>query len=325
MTDWIYRFFSLWVVQQGGSLWMPARASLTADYVDDLFYFILYLSIFFFVLIVATMLVFVFKYRRKSETQKTSPLHGNRTLEVAWSLIPALLLIVIFVWGFRGFLAMNIPPRNALEIRVTGQKWSWSFSYPKQGVVVPDLVVPVGRPVKLVMSSQDVIHSFFVPAFRIKKDVLPNRYTVAWFEPTETGEFHVFCTEYCGTGHSTMLSKVTVKSEREFEEWISTGGGMAGLGGVEMGKQLVQSQGCVACHSVDGSKLLAPSLKGMFGKQEKLVGGEAISVDDNYIRESITDPALKVVEGFQPIMPTYKGRLKDVQIDAIIDYIKSLE
>jgi len=309
-----------------GTFWLPPSASITTKYVDDLFYFILYLSLFFFVLVIATMIIFVVKYRKRSDHQRTSPIEGNRSLEIAWSLIPTVLLVVICVWGFRGFMGLSVPPRDAIEIRVSAQKWSWSFTYPLDGIVSPELVVPVDQPVKLIMSSQDVIHSFFVPAFRVKRDVLPNRYTVVWFEATETGDYHIFCTEYCGTGHSQMLSTVKVLPRVEYNSWLSSGGGVGGEGvsSAEFGAKLFANQGCVACHSVDGTRLVGPSLKGLFGRQEELVDGTKVNVDENYLRDSMMDPNAKVVKGFGPVMPSYKGRLQDPQIDALIDYIKSI-
>jgi cytochrome c oxidase subunit 2 len=306
--------------------WMPEAATSEAGRTDALFHFILYLSIFFFVLVVGATVLFVVKYRRRSAAQKTADIHGHRKLEVIWAVIPAILLVVIFAWGFRDYVSGSVPPGDAIEVRVTAQKWSWAFSYPRDGIDTNELVVPVGRPVKLVMSSLDVIHSFYVPAFRLKRDVLPNRYTVAWFQAEETGEYHVLCAEYCGTKHSQMLAKVIVKSERGYQDWIDSGGGLSGKGmsSVAFGKLLFKKKGCTACHSVDGTKLTGPSLLGKYGTRESFADGSTVVVDDNYIRQSITEPNAKVVQGFQAVMPTYAGRLKEKQLNALIDYVKSL-
>jgi cytochrome c oxidase subunit II len=299
----------------------------SAERFDDLFSFILVLSAIFFTGIVATMTYFVVRYRRRSAGQRTSASHGNLKIEVIWALVPAALLIIIFAWGFRDFLYLGVAPRDAIEVRVTGQKWFWTFDYPADGISTNELTVPVDRPIKLVMSSMDVIHSFYVPAFRVKRDVLPNRYTVMWFEALEKGTYDVLCAEYCGTGHSKMLGKVKVVSQREYDDWLDSGGGMSGEGmsSVEFGKTLFTKQGCGTCHSVDGSKKVGPSFFKKYGTEERIKGGTTVLVDDNYLRESIMEPNAKVVEGYEPVMPTYSGRLKDKQVNALVDYIKSLQ
>jgi len=305
--------------------WLPS-ASTSAERVDSLLWFITVLSAFFFVLVVGTMVVFAVKYRRRTPGQKTANIHGNRTVEIVWAAIPAVLLVIIFARGFHDYMDMAVPPGDSIEVRVTGQKWFWSFTYPKLGINSNELVVPVDRPVKLTMSSMDVIHSFYVPAFRLKRDVLPNRYTVMWFNPNQTGTFDIFCAEYCGTGHSVMLGQIKVLSDVEYRKWVDSGGGMSGEGmsSVDFGKQLFTRQGCATCHSVDGSKKTGPSLVGRFGNVESLIGGGTVTVDDNYLRESIMNPGAKVVVGYEPVMPTYAGKLKEEQTNALIDYIKSL-
>lgn len=310
-------------------LWLPPQASTTAQYVDPLFYFILYTSSFFFLLVIAVMCLYVWKYRRKEDGEKTSSIKGNHTIEIVWSIIPTILLVIMFYWGFKNWMELNVPPGNALDIRVTAQRWLWTYDYPKDGITSPELVVPVNTPVKLTMSATDVIHSFFVPQFRIKKDVIPNRYTVVWFEATEPGEYPVMCTEYCGTGHSRMLSKVKAVSYAEYTQWIQSGGGAEkpkeGVSLTEYGKSLFTKQACNTCHSVEGQKLVGPPLNGKYGSQDELEGGKKVLVDDNYIRESLMEPTAKVVKGFPPVMPTYKGKLDDSQINALIDYLKSLK
>jgi cytochrome c oxidase subunit 2 len=221
---------------------------------------------------------------------------------------------------------MNVVPKDAMEIKVTGQKWFWTFDYPEGINTVNELVVPLGKPVKLLLSSRDVIHSFFVPDFRIKMDALPNRYTITWFEATRLGKHNLFCAEFCGDKHSEMIGTVRVVSEREYDEWLETGletGDDMTL--QEYGGRLFVSRACHTCHSVEGKRSVGPHLDSIFGKPTELADGGMVEIDENYIRESILNPQASVVAGFQPVMPTYQGILKDRQIDALIAYIKSLE
>jgi cytochrome c oxidase subunit 2 len=309
-----------------GTLLMPPGNSTVASDVDGLFYFILYASIAFFAIVIGATILFIMKYRRKGETSLTSSIAHSTPLEIAWTLIPTILIVIVFLWGFKGFLKLNVVPANAIEIKTTGQKWFWSFDYPGGANSVNELVVPVGRPVKLLMSSKDVIHSFYVPNFRTKMDVLPNRYSITWFEATDIGEYDLFCTEFCGKGHSEMIGKVKVVSKEDFEAYLEAGSGpAAGESLEEYGKRLFVSKACITCHSVDGTKNTGPTFAGLFGRSEKMADGEMITVDENYMRESILNPGAKVVDGYQNVMPTFQGILKDQDIDALILYIKSLE
>jgi cytochrome c oxidase subunit II len=315
---------SLWE----GGLWMPAKSSTVAANTDALFYFIYYLCLFFFALIVGAMIYFVVKYRHKEgKPARTVDLKGNHTLEVFWSVVPGILLVVIFAWGFKDWVKLVVPPAHSLEVRVTGYKWAWAFDYVASGVNGGTLVVPENQPVKLTMSSKDVIHSFYVPDFRVKRDVLPGRYTVMWFEATEKGEFPIKCTEYCGTSHSGMISKVRVVSQEEFDEWIQNGGDLGGAGVplAELGAKVYEAKGCNACHSIDGSAKVGPSFKGVYGKPAKLADGSEVVVNDDYIRESILMPNAKVHQGYPPVMPSFQGQLNDKQVSALIEYIKSLQ
>jgi len=307
------------------SFWMPPQVSTFASSVDWLFMVILGISIVFFVLIVALMLIFVIRYRhREGHEPEASPSH-NLPLEVVWTAIPVVIVMVIFYLGFISYLDMATPPANAYEVRVEGQKWKWTFTYPN-GYVDENLHVPVDRPIRLVMSSADVIHSLYVPAFRIKRDVVPGRYSKEWFQATTPGEYEIFCAEYCGTGHSDMLSHVIVHPPGEFEQWLEKASNFLDtMTPVEAGRKLYQVRGCQQCHSVDGTAKVGPSFKGIFGEPQALSDGSKVVVDENYIRESILEPQAKVVAGFEPVMPTYQGRLKDAEIDALIQYIKSLE
>jgi cytochrome c oxidase subunit 2 len=307
-----------------GSFWMPPKVSTVAHNVDSLFNFILGISIFFFLLIVVLMVYFVIRFRRREGVEaEASPSH-NTALELTWTIIPLILVVVIFFFGFRGYLDMTTAPSNAYEILVDGQKWAWSFTYPN-GYVDENLHVPVNRPVRLVMTSADVIHSLYVPAFRIKMDVVPGRYGKAWFEATEPGEYELFCAEYCGTSHSDMLALVVVHPPGEFETWLEKASNfLETMSPVEAGQKLFQARGCQQCHSVDGTAKTGPTMLGVFGRSEAMADGTTVVADENYIRESILEPMAKVVAGYEPVMPTYQGRLKDEEITAIIEYFKTL-
>ncbi|MEX2584879.1 MAG: cytochrome c oxidase subunit II [Balneolaceae bacterium] len=302
----------------------PARSTIAAE-TDALFNFINVVSLILLVGITLTMVYFVFKYRRKSEDETTPLITHHAGLEITWSVIPLILVLFVFIWGFRGYMSHSNPPSDAYEVRVVGTSWLWNFHYENGYVSTNELHVPAGRPVRLVMSSDDVIHSFYVPDFRIKRDVLPNRYTQVWFEAPEPGESVVFCTEYCGTAHSQMMADLIVHEEEEFEEWLAGANTIdEDMDPVELGRQLVSRQGCTACHSSDGSAGVGPTFQGVFGHDVTLSDGSTVTADENYIRESILEPNAKIVEGYQPVMPTF-SQLNDRQIDAIIEYIKTIE
>jgi cytochrome c oxidase subunit 2 len=284
--------------------------------------FVLYISLFFFALIVAAMVFFAIRYRRRGDSAaKDAPAHST-ALEITWSVIPLIIVGVIFFYGMKGFISMNTPPSGAFEVSVIGQKWQWFFTYPN-GRTDSELHVPVDRPTVLTMTSEDVIHSLFIPAFRMKKDVVPGRYTKAWFEPNQTGSFPILCTEYCGTGHSNMFSTIHVQTEADLKKYLQRNIHEEGSP-VEVGELLYQRKGCQQCHTTDGSYAIGPSFKGIFGHTVKLKSGESVTADENYIRESILEPFAKVVDGYDAVMPTYKGKLTDQDITAIIAFIKSL-
>lgn len=307
------------------TLFLPPSQSTIAPDVDALFYFILYASLGFLAIVVTGISVFVIRYRRRGGDRLTPGIAHNTRLEIVWAVIPTALAIIVFGWSLRLYLTMHVAPKDALEIKVTGQKWFWSFDFPNGAVTVNELVVPAGKPIKLLMSSKDVIHSFYIPDFRIKMDVLPNRYTSAWFEAPYPGEHNLFCAEYCGTSHSTMIGRVRVVPEREYAAWLEKGaGGGEGISLEEYGKQLYTSKACNTCHRVDGVAFTGPSFNGIFGHPVSLTGGGSAPVDENYLRESILNPQAKIVAGYQPVMPTYQGLLDSRQVDALIAYIKSL-
>jgi cytochrome c oxidase subunit II len=308
------------------TFWLPEKASTFAEFVDPAFNLYYWVSLFFFVLITGGIVIFVAKYMRRHPDQLAeSQLTHSTFLETLWTAVPLVLVMMFFVIGMKGYLKMRIAPGNAMSVNVIGQKWSWSFRYP-QGFINDTLVVPVHQPVKLVMTSTDVIHSFFVPAFRQKADVIPNRYHTMWFEATKTGTFPVECTQYCGTNHSYMWTAVKVVSDADYQTWLAAAADPSkGKTPVEYGKELYTKRGCNACHSLDGARLVGPSWKGIWNKQEKMVGGASVLVDENYLRESMLEPMAKVVDSYAPVMPTYKGVLGDKEVESIIAYIQSLK
>ena len=306
---------------------MPPGSSTIAGDVDALFYFIFWASVFFFLLVVGLSVYFIIKYRRRSEDEEAqSHIAKNVKLEIVWTVIPIILVIIVFIWGFQTFLEMQIVPRDSIEVKVTGRQWMWMFDYPNGSTSVNELVVPVDQPVKLRMSSEDVIHSFYVPQFRIKQDILPSRYTVTWFEATRTGTYDIYCAEFCGKGHSEMLGTVRVVSQDEYQNYLATGGlgDQEGMSLVELGKRMYTQRACNTCHSTDGSPNVGPTFKNAYGHEVTLSDGSTITADANYIRESILNPKAKVVQGFEPVMPTFQGLLSERQVDGLVAYIQSL-
>ena len=309
--------------------WIPEAASNLASKVDGLLLVITFISIFFFVLISAVLIYFAVKYRRRSDDEETPYITGNQTLEIIWTVIPSILLILLFVYGFVVYKDMRTPPKDAVDITVTGKQWLWTFEYYNGKKTLNELYVRQNRPVRMVMRADDVIHSFFVPAFRVKQDLMPGRYTQLWFTPTKIGTFDIFCAEYCGTGHSKMLGKVIVLSPEAYDIWekgvaVDGGEAVASLPPAELGEKLYKGKGCNACHSVDGSVVIGPSFKGLYEREGELEDGASYTADENYIMQSILEPQEQIVKGFQPVMPSFKGILSDAEITAIIAYIKTL-
>jgi len=308
-------------MNQQSSIWLPEAASTVAGDVDALFYFILVTSIILFVGVIAAMVLFAWKYRRRSPNDRPEPVYENKIVEASWVVFPTILVAVVFVWGFKVFLDLGIAPPNSYEVNVTARKWSWTFTYPN-GVVSADLHVPVNRPVKLRMSSEDVIHSFFVPAFRVKADVLNGRYSYVWFEATRKDTFIVACTEYCGTSHSDMYSRVIVQSQDDFDNWLTENMDDGTLTPAERGERLYTQQGCFACHSIDGSVAAGPTFLGLAGNTRNFTDGTNAVADDNYLRNSIVNPAQQIVEGYDNVMPgQYAATLSSEDIDALVAFI----
>lgn len=298
-------------------LW-PERASTAAGNVDALFIFLLIVSGLMTLLIFAAVVYFAARYRHRRGVL-AEQIEGSTPLELTWSIIPLFVFLAIFAWGAIVYFKSRTPPRDSTEVYVVAKQWMWKLEHAEGQREINELHVPVGRDVKLIMTSQDVIHSFFVPAFRMKQDVLPGRYTVAWFRATKPGTYHLFCTQYCGTQHSGMIGSIVVQEPAQYEAWMS-GGTTGPLSAT--GEKIFAELGCVTCHRSD-SQGRGPNLQGVFGKPVQLEDGRTVTADENYIRECILDPGSKRVKGFQPIMPTFQGLVSEEQVNALVAYIKS--
>ena len=301
---------------------MPEQASTMAREVDTLYYVLLGLSAFATVGIVTVLIWFIIRYRRRHEDEIGHREHAGDWLEITWTVVPAIIFVGLFFWGAKVYFQNYRIPADAERYYVVGKQWMWKYQHPSGNREINDLHVPVGRPIELVITSEDVIHSFFVPAFRVKRDAVPGQYTTAWFEATKTGTYDIFCAEYCGAEHSLMIGKIHVLEPQEYEAWLEGQGDGRSL--VATGEQLFQEKACSTCHRSDTSAR-APILNGIYGSEIALLGGDRVRADDNYIRESILDPSAKVVAGYQPIMPTYKGQLTEEEILELMSYIKSLD
>jgi cytochrome c oxidase subunit 2 len=288
--------------------------------VDALYIFLVVLSAFMSVAIFLMILAFAARYRRRPG-HAAEQIEGSTILEITWSVIPFGVFVVIFVWGAVIFFQERTPPRGATEIYVVAKQWMWKLEHEEGHREINELHVPVGRDVKMILTSQDVIHSFYVPAFRIKQDVVPGRYTTAWFRPTRPGTYHLFCAEYCGTQHSGMIGQVVVMEPSQYEAWLGGGGTTGSL--ASTGQTLFQQLACSTCHRSD-TQGRGPNLAGTFGKPVVLEDGRTVIEDENYIRESILNPSAKIVAGFKPIMPPFQGMVTEEQLNALVAYIKSL-
>lgn len=305
-----------------GTAWLPEGATTLAPEIDGLFYFLAWTGLIVFLIVMGVVLYFLIKYRRQHPSERPAAIQPNKMLETAWVIVPAILLLFVFIWSTQLFVRMNVAPADAYEIVVRANASMWEFEYP-DGTIFPDeLHLPIERPIRLLMSSDNVLHSFYVPAFRVKKDVLPNRRSSVWFEATRSGTFEVFCTEYCGNEHSTKRAAVVVHSQDEFDEWLASGGGrLDEMPLPELGEYLYQQQICNACHTLDGTRLVGSSFLGLYGSERRFTDGSSVTVDDDYIRESILQPGAKVVEGYPNGMPPSYGALDERQISALIAFI----
>lgn len=299
----------------------PPEAANTARQVDLLFFALTGVSLFFVVIIFLPLIFFAIKYRRGSKADRANPSTGSVFLESGWTLFPLVLAIALFCWGAQTYYQMERPPADALQVQVVGKQWMWKLQHSEGKKEINELHVPLGRAVALTMTSQDAIHSFFVPAFRVKQDAVPGRYTSEWFRPTKVGEYHLFCAEYCGTSHSGMIGRVVVMEPAEYEHWLTSG--ETNEATADAGQRLFRERGCNGCHNAN-SKFRAPLLDGIYGKPVPLATGEIVTVDDRYLRDSILLPAKQISAGYENIMPSYTGQLSEEEIMQILAYLKSI-
>lgn len=328
-------------------LW-PARASTLAPTVDALMLYVFAVAVFFAVVVGGLILFFAIKYHHRAPADRSHPVHDNLLIELVWTGIPLGLALSMFVLGAVVFVRGRQAPANAMQLYVVGKQWMWKIQHPEGAIEINELHIPVGRPVKLLMISEDVIHDFFVPAFRIKQDVLPGRYTTEWFQATEPGSYRFFCAQYCGLDHSRMVGQVIAMAPADYERWLNAaagtgttpagptaapaapGGAPAGasapgpnLAMVAAGEKLFNAIACGTCHKAEGGGR-GPSLAGLYNKTVELEGGKTVIADEGYIRESILLPQAKIVKGYKPIMPTFQGQLEEDEVLQLIAYIESL-
>jgi cytochrome c oxidase subunit 2 len=323
-------------------LFLPDQASTFAKDVDQLHYFVILTTFIMSTAVGLTAIFFFVRYRRRSESQTTPHIEPPLWMEALFVGIPLSFFLLWWVLGYKEYVRQTTPPSDAMDVYVMGKKWMWKFAYPDGPNAVNVLHIPAGKPVRLLMTSRDVIHSFYVPEFRIKQDVLPGRYTQTWFQAIAPGRYQILCSEYCGAGHSIMRGEVIVMKLSDYEDWLQTErrGALATkqdsapttqefvppLGNlVEQGKRVSAEAGCLKCHSIDGERHIGPTWQDLYHRQEKLTDGSTVDADEGYITESIMDPAAKVVAGYQPVMPSYQARLAAPEIAAIVEYIKSLQ
>ena len=299
----------------------PEQASTFAPEVDHLLLYLLVVAAFFTILIFGAIFYFAIRYRRRSEQELPHATHAGYTLEILWSVIPFGLTMVMFTWGASIYMKESRPPSNALQINVVGKQWMWKLQHMEGQREINELHVPLGRPVRLTMTSEDVIHSFFVPNFRVKQDVVPGRYSTLWFMPTKTGKFHLFCAEYCGTKHSGMIGWIYVMEPDDYAHWLS--GTLPGASLAQNGEKLFNDMACSNCHKADNSGR-GPTLVGVFGKPVKMADGHSEIADETYIRDCILHPNNKVLAGYQPDMPAFQGLVTEEGVLSLIEYIKSI-
>ena len=300
----------------------PAQASTLAPEIDNLYFFIVAVTAFFAIAVSVAVVYFALKYRTDDPNKVGESIHGSLSLEIIWTVIPFVIAMVIFGWSTSVYFDIVRPPDQTLEIYSVAKRWMWKFQHIGGQSEINELHVPVGRPVKVTFTSEDVLHDLFIPAFRVKADAIPGRYSTIWFEATQTGEFHLFCAEYCGTNHSGMIGRVVVLEDNDYQDWLAGGGSDLPL--EVRGEQLFQQLACNTCHLNNGQGR-GPSLESVFGTQVALANGNTINVDESYIRESILTPQAKLVRGYQPLMPTFQGLVSEESVMALIEYVKSLQ
>jgi cytochrome c oxidase subunit II len=302
----------------------PDSASTLSGDVDLLFIVWCVISAFFTALIAGLILYFMARYRRRHAEEVGANERAAMWLEIGWSVIPLVIMLAMFVWGTRVFFRLYRPPKDAVEFTAIGKQWMWKIQHPSGQREINTLHVPVHQPIRVTLGSEDVIHSFYIPAFRIKQDAVPGRFTTVWFEATKPGTYHLFCAEYCGTEHSRMVGSVVVMEPEDYASWLA--GGAAGKSMVASGAELFQSLACVTCHRAEATGRIArgPALEGLYNSQVTLADGRTLIADDNYLRESILTPAAKLVSGWDPVMPTFQGQVSEEQLTQLIAYIRSL-
>jgi cytochrome c oxidase subunit 2 len=303
----------------------PDSASALSGRVDALYAVWVLVSLFFTVLIFALIVFFMARYRRGHPEQVGGDERAGVWLEILWSAVPLAIMLFMFAWGARVYFQLYRPPADAVEYTAIGKQWMWKVQHPDGTREINALHVPVGQSIRMKLASEDVIHSFYIPAFRIKQDAVPGRYTSLWFKPEKPGTYHLFCAEYCGTEHSRMIGSVIAMEPQDYENWLA--GGTAGKSMAASGADLFQSQlACATCHRAGASGRLArgPALEGLYGSQQKLASGQTVIADDNYIRESILNPTAKIVAGWDPVMPTFQGQVTEEQLTQLIAYIRTL-
>ena len=301
---------------------VPDSASTFSWQVDALYFYLSGVTLFFALLISAVLIFFVIRYRRRTPYEIPRPVAGSHKLETIWTIIPFVIAMTMFGWGARVYFTQYKPPTDAVEVYVVGKQWMWKLQHATGQREINQLHVPVGRKIRLIMTSEDVIHDFFVPAFRTKADVVPGKYTTLWFEATTPGTYHLFCAEYCGMNHSGMIGSVIVMEPREFDNWLS--GNVGSTTPAAAGQALFQTLGCASCHGANGEGGRGPALAAVFGTETTLQTGEKVRVDDGYVRESILNPQAQIVAGFGPIMPTFQGQVSEDQLVQLLAFIKSL-
>jgi len=300
---------------------VPESASTESANVDALYFYLSGVTVFFTLLISGVIIFFVIRYRRRTPHEIPRPIAGSHMLETLWSVIPFVISMSFFVWGAGLYFRQSRTPKNALEVYVVGKQWMWKIQHATGQREINELHVPVGRKIKLIMTTEDVIHDFFVPAFRVKTDVVPGRYTVLWFEATTPGKYHLFCAEYCGMNHSSMIGSIVVMEPTAFNDWLN--GNVNQQSAAASGQQLYQTLGCASCHGANGEGGRGPALLGVFNSNVQLSSG-TVQANESYIRESILTPNAKLVNGFGPIMPTFQGVVNEEQVVQLMTYIKSL-
>ena len=305
----------------GGIPLFPEAASSFASEVDALYLFIVAVSAFFTVAVSAAVVFFAFRYRRKHPEEIGAHIEGSLPLELLWSIIPTIIAMVMFAWGAKLFYEMRRAPAESLQVYAVGKQWMWKFQHTGGQREINELHVPVGRPIKVLVTSEDVLHDLYFPSFRTKIDAIPGRYQTLWFEATKPGRYHIFCAEYCGTKHSGMIGSVIVMEPQQYQDWLA-GGGTEGTM-AERGAKLFNDLACNTCH-LDSGQGRGPSLKDIVGKPVELAGGQTAVVDEAYLRESILNSQAKIVKGFTPLMPTFQGLVSEEGLAALIEHIKSL-